>query len=162
MDRVRRRLWVVLAALSALFGLFGLGDLLIGISFNEGVAPAVTGLTLGEISATSPDAYRLIDLDARGGGVTLVALGAALTAIVLFAYRDGRRWAWWAVWILPAWALGVLVLYLVYGLAPGQPPPPSLMSAPIIAAVTAAALLIDAPRFRAERGAERAEGMVEA
>jgi hypothetical protein len=36
------------------------------------------------------------------------------------------------------------------------------MSAPIIAAVTAAALLIDAPRFRAERGAERAEGMVEA
>jgi hypothetical protein len=162
MAGIRRRLWVVLAALSALFGLFGLGDLLIGISFNEGVAPSVTGLTLDEIAARSPDAYRLIDIDARGGGVTLAALGAALTAIVLFAYRDGRRWAWWALWILPAWALGVLVLYIVYGLAPGEPPPPSLISAPIIVAVTAAALLIDAPRFRAERAGERAAGMVEA
>jgi hypothetical protein len=48
---------------------------------------------------------------------------------------------------LPIWALSSLVLGLVYGLAPDQPLPPPMVSGPVVAAIAAFALLIDAGRF---------------
>ena len=76
----------------------------------------------------------------------------AMSAILLFAFRRRERWAWWVMWTLPAWAASAFALNLVYGVAPGQAPPPPMISAPIVAALAVAILLLSAPRFFSGRG----------
>jgi hypothetical protein len=51
------------------------------------------------------------------------------------------------MWLLPVWAAGVFVLYLVAGVRADQPPPPPMISGPIFAVLGAAILLVSAPRF---------------
>ncbi len=155
MNAVRRRAWWVLLALGVVVALFGIGDTLIGVAFDPTIPLGVTGLTTAELEAASPAAYRMIDYGARAGGPTLALLGVLFSVIVVIPYRGGRRWAWIAMWGLPVWALSSLVLGLAYGLAPGQPLPPPMISGPVVAAIAALALLIDLGRFF--RPAERAQ-----
>jgi hypothetical protein len=147
MDAIRRRAWWGLAALSAVLALLGLGDLLGGPEFESTTAVTLTGRTLAELEAASPDAYRVLDHAARGGGITLTALGAALTAIVAFAYRRGDRWAWPAMWLLPGWLLAGFVLALVSGTAPGQALSTPALSGAVMAAIAVVLLAVDLPRF---------------
>jgi hypothetical protein len=76
--------------------------------------------------------------------------GLLFFALLLVAFgvtdRRNQRWAWWTMWVLPAWAVGVPILYLVAGVEPDQPPPPPMVSGPILAVLSAAALLVSAPR----------------
>jgi len=57
--------------------------------------------------------------------------------------------------MLPAWAASAFVLNLVYGVAPGQAPPPPMISGPIFAVLAAALLLVSAPSFFGDRAATR-------
>jgi hypothetical protein len=66
--------------------------------------------------------------------------------IVLIPLRRGERWAWWAAWALPIWAAVVPVFYLVAGVDPGQPPPPPMISGPIVAILSGAVLLVVRPQ----------------
>ena len=147
MHDLRRRAWWVLLAFTVLLGLFGIGDVLIGPAFDPGITLGLTGLTHAQLQAESPAGYRMLDFYTRVGGINLMAISAALTAIVLIPYRAGRRWAWWALWIAPAWTVGAFAINAAFGVAEGQAPPPPMVSGPIRAASTAAALLLDAPRF---------------
>ncbi len=147
MGAVRRRSWLVLVAMSVLVALLGLGDLLIGATFDPAVALGLTGVSLAEIEAASAAGYRLVDFGVRSGGINLMVIGALLTIILVIPFREGRRWAWWAMWALPAWATGAFILNSVFGVAAGQAPPPSMVSGPIFAALAAAILLVTAPRF---------------
>ncbi len=97
-------------------------------------------------------AYRLLGFGTRIGGANLTVIGTLLTTVLLVPFRRGERWAWWAMWVLPAWALSVLFLYLAFGVAPGQAPPPPMISGPIFAAISAAILLISAPHFFGAQG----------
>lgn len=101
MTALRRKAWWALLGLSVIHGLFGLGDVQSGIAFSGATAPALTGRTLAEIEAESASAFRIIDFLARSGGITLVAMALALSAIIWFPYRRGERWAWWTAWLLP-------------------------------------------------------------
>jgi hypothetical protein len=151
MNALRRRAWWALVTLTVLLGLFGIGDVLIGPAFDPGIALGLTGLTHEELRAESAAGYLLLDFYTRAGGANLTVIGVALTAIVLVPYRAGRPWAWWTLWVYPAWTLAVLALNLAFGVAPGQAPPPPMLSAPILGAIAVAALLIDRGRFfRAE------------
>ena len=147
MERIRQRAWWPLLALTVLVGLFGLGDVLIGPPFDPGIAQGLTGLTHAELEAESAAGYRLLDFYTRGGGLDLMAMGVVLTLILLIPYRQGQRWAWWAMWLLPAWIAAGFALNLAYGVAPGEPPPPPMISGPILGAIAAAALLADRRRF---------------
>jgi hypothetical protein len=55
------------------------------------------------------------------------------------------------MWTLPAWAASAFALNVAYGVAPGQAPPPPMISGPIFAALAAAILLVSAPRFFSDR-----------
>ena len=61
MNRIRRAVPWALVALSALFAILGLGDVLRGIAFEPTTALAITGKTIDEIRAESVAGYTVID-----------------------------------------------------------------------------------------------------
>jgi hypothetical protein len=155
MTGLRSRAWRGLAALTGLLILFGIGDIALGIEADPGIPVGLTGLTPAALAADSAAGHRLVDFGARAGGLHLVVMGALALVVVLIPFRRGERWAWWAMWSLPAWAAGVFLLNVAYGVAPGHPPPPPMVSGPIFAVVAAALLLVTAPRFFPGNGEER-------
>jgi hypothetical protein len=156
----RRRLWWVLLAMAAVLVLFGVGDVVGGVTVDPGIALAIVGLTPPEIQAESAAAYRMWDFATRSAGVTLAIVGVLLMAIIAIPYRAGARWAWWLLWILPLWALTAPAMYLAFGTAPGQPPAPPMISGPILAAIGAGILIADRERFlgRASSAAGQTRG----
>ena len=144
--RSRYARWTLLV-LAAMLGLFGIGDLLIGPSFDPGITLGLTGRTLAQLEAESAAGYRMLDFYTRVGGIHLMVIGVVLALIVLLPYRAGHRWAWWAMWLFPAWAMLGFALDAAFGVAPGQAPPPPMISAPILAGVAVVALLVDRARF---------------
>lgn len=144
---VRARAWWCLVAIAALIVLFGIGDVLGGASVDPGIALGVSGATLPDLQSQSPAAYRMFDFTTRTQGWNLLMLGTLLLAVLLIPYRSRARWAWWTLWTLPAWSIGVAALSLAFGLAPDQPPPPPVVSGPILGAIAVAVLLLDRRRF---------------
>jgi hypothetical protein len=152
---LRRHAWWGLLVVSVMLVVFGITDIVSGAAADVGIPQGLTGRTIAELEAESADAYRMFDFATRVNGWSLVLLGAFVSAIVLVPFRRGERWAWWAAWALPIWAAVGPVFYLVAGLAPGQPPPPPMISGPIVAILCAAILAVSAPRFPARRPAPR-------
>jgi hypothetical protein len=149
MDRRPHRSWLLLPIVAILLALFGVSDVLIGITADPGITVAITGLTPDELRSASPEGYRLADFLVRTQGVTLATFGLLLMVVLLWPYRGGQPWAWKAVVILPVWAAFVPIMYLAFGLAPDVPPAPPMFSGPIIAVLCTAVLVVDRHRFRA-------------
>lgn len=147
MESLRRRAWWYLVAFSVLIGLFGVGDVIGGISVDPGITTALSGLTLAELQAESAAGYRLYDFASRAQGLVLVIVGVLMTVILVIPYRAGMPWAWFAMWTLPAWAFAVLGLYVAFGVDPRQPPPPPMVSGPLLGGIAVAVLLLDWRRF---------------
>ena len=145
---LRRRAWWGLAAFAVLILLFGAGDIFLGAGADPGIARGVTWRTPAELEAESAEAYRMFDRTARTQALSLVVMGVLSFAIVLRPYRRREIWAWWLMWVLPAWAFSVPVTYLAFGLAPGTPPPP-LISKLIIGALAVVIVIIDRQQFTA-------------
>jgi hypothetical protein len=144
---MRRRGWWVLALFAVTLVVFGVGDVLGGVLADPAITQTLSGRTATDIQAAEPAAYRLYDFVTRSGGANLVLIGILLAVIVAIPYRGGQRWAWWAMWILPAWAVLVPVQFLIFGTAAGQPPAPPMVSGPIVAVIAAWVLLVDRQRF---------------
>ena len=152
MNWLERNAWWGLLALTLVLVVFGLTDMVVGPAADVGIPIGLTGLSLSELEAESAAGYRLFDFFTRTNGFSLLLLGLLGSAILLFAFRRDQRWAWWTMWLLPAWSLGVATFYILAGVEPKQPPPPPMVSGPIVAALSAAILLVSRPRFF--RGAE--------
>jgi hypothetical protein len=151
---LERHAWWGLLSIALVFVAFGVTDVLAGAAADPAIPLGLTGMTLDELEAESGNGYRLFDFFTRVNGFSLVFVGLLLAAILVFAFRRNRRWAWWTMWLLPIWAIGATAFYVVAGLAPNQPPPPPMVSGPIVAVIAGAILLVSAPRFfRAGSGA---------
>jgi energy-converting hydrogenase Eha subunit A len=147
MDGLQRiGLWV-LVAIAVLLVLFGVGDIIAGVQNDPGVPLGIVGMTPAQLEAEGPHAYRMYDLTLRGGGVSLAVVGLLMTAILLIPFRQGQRWAWWTMWVLPVWAITVGVAILFVGVAPGEALPPPLISGFVLGLLAAAILVVSAPRF---------------
>jgi hypothetical protein len=144
---LERHAWWGLMLISALLVAFGITDVIVGAAADPAIAVGLTGRTLDELRTESADAYRLFDFMTRANGGSLVLAGLGFSAILAFAFRHGRRWAWWVLWLMPLWGFAVALGYVVAGIQPERAPPPPLISGPIIAVVAAAILAATAPRF---------------
>jgi hypothetical protein len=144
---LERRAWWLLLTLTALIAVVGLWAFAIGIKEDASVPLGFTGLTAAQLEAASPEGYRLIDFHARFAGLSLTTIGTLLSFVLLGAFREGRPWAWWAMWTLPAWAAVTFALTLVVGVAPGQAPPTPMISGPVIGILTVMLLLGSARSF---------------
>jgi hypothetical protein len=149
---LERHAWWGLLLMAATLIAFGVSDMFVGAPADPGIALGLSGMTLAELEAESAAAYRLFDIFTRFNGWTMVGFGVSMSAVLVFGFRRGKRWAWWASWALPAWAAGVFVFYIVAGTDASQPPPPPMVSGPILAIVAGAILAVTAPGFfRRER-----------
>ena len=128
-----------------MLALFGLTDIASGAAADAGIPQGLTGRTIDDLEAESPDAYGLFDFASRVNGWSLVLLGVLLAVIGLIPFRRHERWAWWTLWALPIWAAGGPAFYVVAGVEPDQPPPPPMVSGPIVAVLCAAVLLVTRP-----------------
>jgi hypothetical protein len=151
MTAVRRRAWWYLLAFAVLLVIFGVTDVLGGVTADPGIPLGLSGLTPAQVEAESATAYRLYDFAARTQGLVLIVMGFLVAAIVWFPYRSASRWSWAAMWILPAWSFAVFVTYATAGVDPDMPPPPPMVSAPILGLLTIAVLLLDRARFVARQ-----------
>ena len=149
----------LLLAIAAIFVIFGIGDILAGPTADPAITTAVSGMRPADVEAAEPIGYRLYDFATRMGGLNLILIGLLLASILAVPYRLGQRWAWATMWLLPAWALAVPVLFFSFGQAPGTPIPPPAISGPIVAAVTAVTLLVDRGRFVGRRVREASLGV---
>jgi hypothetical protein len=142
-----RHSWKVLVGISIIIGIFGAGDILMGMNADPAIAESMTGMAWEELQATEPGAAHLIDRQVRLGGAQLATLSLLSIIICLVGYRQGERWAWYALWALPLWMVLVFVLFLTSDRQPDFPPPPPLISAPIFIVVSALALMLAYRKF---------------
>ena len=143
--------WWALLAIAVLLLLFGVGDMANGVANDPGIPLGVTGMTPAQLEAEGPNAYRMYDLTLRSQGSSLAVVGGLMGAILLFGFRRGQRWAWWTMWLLPAWMVSASMVGLLIGVAPGQPPPPPVVSGFVLAIMSGVILLASAPSFFGDR-----------
>jgi len=144
---VLRRAWWGLVAIAVVIVVFGIGDALSGISADSAIATSVTGRTVDQIRAEAPDVAALADVGVRIGGVTMVVLGVGWILVLVGGVRRGARWAWRAMWTMPAWTFLVSAVWVTVDRAPGTPLPPPMVSGPVL--LVASVLLVLASRPRA-------------
>lgn len=134
--------WKFLLGLVLVIGLFGVGDLLLGLDADPAIPKGVAGMSPNEITEAAPEIARLADLQVRFGGIQLIVIAALLAVVLAIPFRRGERWAWRLMWTFPAWSLAVAVGFLFVELQPGQPIPPPAISGWIFFGLTALLLLV--------------------
>lgn len=143
MSTLRRYAWAGLLFIAVVVTLFGLGDIVGGISADEGITIAITGQTVAEVRDAAPAVARLADLGVALNGVTMLTIGLLWAYIVWFGLRVRQRWAWGAMWSMPLWMALVTILFATVERAPDTPLPPPLISGPILL-VTSLVLMVAA------------------
>lgn len=151
---LRGQAWWLLLAMTVLVTLVGIWPIMLGIKEDASVPLGISGMTAAQLEAASAQGYRLLDFQARSGGLALVVIGTLLSVVLLAGFRQNQPWAWWVMWLLPAWAAGVVVLMLAIGVAPGQPPPTPVFSGAVITVLSTTLLLVSAPRFFGARATD--------
>ena len=139
--------WKVLLVINIIFALFGVGDMLQGMSADPAIANSITGVAWEDIQISSPAIANLIDLQVRNAGAQLVILASLSILVCLRGYRRGQRWAWYVFWM---WPLLMMFIFLTFATAdrhPGFPPPPPMISAVVFFIILALALLLPYRKF---------------
>lgn len=141
-----RHAWWGLIGIAGVVSISGLVDLVSGVTWQ---ALDVTGKTRAQIAAESAAGAQVLDFSIRTGGLSSVALGVLLGAVLLFAYRQDHTWAWWVMWTLPVWILGNSLLMRIYG-AWGP-----ATTGTFVSLVATVLHLVEAPRFFGKAGRPR-------
>lgn len=141
----------ILLFVSVVLVLFGVGDIRQGQDADPAIANAHIGKDWEQVKVDSPDEARLIDLHTRAGGLHLVVMGLLAGLVTWMAFRKGERWAWFALWLLPAWSFAVFLMNFLSERSPDFPPPPPMISGPIFAGILVLGLALSARRFFGKR-----------
>ncbi len=120
-----RHLWMVFFAIGLIIFVFGALLILAGIRLisPDPIIPTqvVSGGKSWEQLSADPATERYIRNVLGGLGTYLVGYGIFAMAISAGGYRTGQRWAWYALWYVPANAVvviatgyGALVLWVIF------------------------------------------------
>lgn len=118
MHRLQRLAWIVLAITGLPFVLSGISALLFGLSASDtpvglpGGPDAVantTGVPWDEVIEGDETAITLLRGVSRVAGLAFLALGILVVTMASIPFRRGERWAWFALWVVPVFMLGLLL-----------------------------------------------------
>jgi hypothetical protein len=144
---VERSAWIALIVVGAIFGLFGLSDMILGMDADPAIAESLAGIAWEDLQATQPRVANLVSMSSRSLGAAIFVVSILSMSITLTAFRRGERWAWYALWVWPLWNVAIFGLLYTAERYPGYPPPPPLISAPVFLVVTLLALILSHRRF---------------
>ena len=104
---IERYAWILLLVVILLLTLNGLSDLSMGgaeLQTGETVLMhSITGMSWDELVSESPWVAHLIDMLMRMAGAAEILLALLATVVCLTGFRNGERWAWFALWVIPLW-----------------------------------------------------------
>src|SRR5574341_841282 len=108
--------WLLLCLLGiacALFAvnalLFGLGwsDVPVGIPGGPEATQSIAGATWDALLASSPGSVNVMRGISRVLGSGFLGFSLLVIMISGTSYRQGQRWAWWALWSMPLFLVGL-------------------------------------------------------
>ena len=94
--------WILLFAAAIVVALIGLLLPIIGGGSTDPDFPAIAGITHDEFVSSNPQG--VVDFFAftfRVFGFGFLGFGVVTMAIALKSYRNGEKWAWYALWSFP-------------------------------------------------------------
>jgi hypothetical protein len=144
---LERSAWIALIVVGAIFGLFGLSDVILGMNADPAIAESIAGVAWKDLQASNPQVANLIDMYVRSLGASILVVSILSLSITLTAFKRGERWAWYALWVWPLWNVAIFVLSFTAERHPGFPPPPPMLSSPIFFTVTLLALILSYRKF---------------
>ena len=93
--------WILLFAIGVIF-LVSAVPATLGIP-HPATVERIAGMTVNELKVSNPGFYNLYIFYFRFGGLSDIGFAFFITAISVTAYRKGEKWAWYALWVLPAY-----------------------------------------------------------
>ena len=97
--------WILLFAIGLIFLITAVPHTL-GINTDPGTVERIAGMTLNELKDSNPGFFDLHIFYFSFGGLSDLGFAFFITVISLTAYRRGEKWAWYALWFLPAYFIG--------------------------------------------------------
>lgn len=77
-----------------------------GINTDPETVQRISGMTLNELKDSNPAFFNLYIFYFSFGGLSDLAFAFFIIVISLTAYRKGEKWAWYALWFIPAYFIG--------------------------------------------------------
>ena len=118
LHRLQRFAWVLLAISGLPLVIFGIGALLFGLAFSDtpvglpggpDAVASTAGVPWGQVVAEDETAVTLLRGVSRVAGLAFLALGVLVMAVASIPFRRGQRWAWFALWVVPGFMLGLVL-----------------------------------------------------
>lgn len=110
--------WVLLAITGLPFLIFGVTAMMFGLSLSDfpvglpGGAEAVrptTGVGWDQVVRADPTAMTLLRGVSRTTGLAFLGFGVMVIVVAVAPYRRGQRWAWFTLWVVPVFMIGLLL-----------------------------------------------------
>lgn len=133
-----RHAWMIPFAIGAFSLLTSIPPLLFGIDPDPARIEAILGEEMNEVE---PAVLDLVKFLMRTYGLVNLAWSLMITVVAATAYRRGEKWAWYAMWSLPAYFIAATAILLSVGLTTLEK-----FLVPLLLIVSVSGLLMGAPR----------------
>jgi len=94
--------WLVFLFLGLLWLVVGLNQIFLPDELIEKDVQHVTGMSLSELEASSPESIELVRFQMGIIGNLKTSWSLLVLAITLTGFRRGEKWAWYTLWLVPA------------------------------------------------------------
>ena len=139
--------WVVLLVVCTLSLLIGLGDFILAGDGDPALVESMIGTSWLEMKVSTSRVANLINLLTRILGAWLIGFSILGIGISSKGYRNGEKWAWWALWALPLTFALIFAAFFTAERVPGSSIPPALFSAPGLFVLSILGLLLPVRKF---------------
>ena len=99
-EQLKSKGWILLMAVASLQTVAGIFQL---IGNREEIFEADTGVAWNALSETFPTVATQFAMSNQASLFGATAVGLFSLAVTYFGLREGQRWSWFAMWILPAY-----------------------------------------------------------
>jgi len=94
--------WLVFLFLGLLWLVVGINQIFLPDELIGNDVQRVTGMSLSELEASSPESIELVHFLYGIIGNLKVSWSLLVLAITLTGFRRGEKWAWYTLWLVPA------------------------------------------------------------